>query len=122
VANIQSAGLLGLAFTQARGDLLRVAMSDWIHQPYRAPICPLLTRLLPLVGKAGILGVALSGAGPAVLVVVSGDQSIELASTAILKAISGLEEPELLVCGFELGGASQFFARSRLDSKPRLES
>ena len=52
IANIQSVGLLGLAFAQARGDLLRVAMSDRIHQPYRAAICPLLPRLLPLAGEA----------------------------------------------------------------------
>ena len=64
VANLQSVALLGLAFAQGRGDLLRLAMSDRIHQPYRAPICPLLPLLLPLVGEHGILGVALSGAGP----------------------------------------------------------
>ena len=62
--------MLGLAFAQARGDLLRLAMNDRIHQPYRAPFCPLLPLLLPLVGNNGILGAALSGAGPAVLVVV----------------------------------------------------
>ena len=64
VANIQSVSLLGLAFAQARGDLLRVAMRDHIHQPYRASICPLLGCLLPLAGERGILGAALSGAGP----------------------------------------------------------
>ncbi len=55
VLNIQAAALLGLAFAQGRGDLLRVAMNDRIHQPYRGPICPLLPRLLPLAGKVGIL-------------------------------------------------------------------
>jgi homoserine kinase len=84
-------------------------MSDWIHQPYRAPICPLLSRLLPLVGEHGILGAALSGAGPAVLVVVDGEGKIGSASTAISKAVSGLEEPELRICRFEPSGVSQFF-------------
>ncbi len=106
VTNIQSAGLLGLAFAQARGDLLHVAMSDRIHQPYRAPICPMLSRVLPLTGDHGILGVALSGAGPAVLVVVDSVQSLQAASTAICKTVSDLEEPELQVCRFELNGAS----------------
>jgi len=32
--------------------------------------CPLLPLLLPLAGETGILGVALSGAGPAVLLVI----------------------------------------------------
>ena len=53
VANLQSVSLLGLAFAQARGDLLRVAMNDRIHQPYRAAICPMLPRFLPLAGQAG---------------------------------------------------------------------
>ncbi len=74
VANLQSVAVLGLAFAQARGDLLRLAMKDRIHQPYRAPFCPLLPLLLPLVGKNGILGVALSGAGPAVLVIVEREE------------------------------------------------
>ena len=76
VANIQSAALLGLAFSQARGDLLRIAMQDRIHQPYRASICTLLPRLLPLAGEHGILGAALSGAGPSVLVIVGSEENV----------------------------------------------
>jgi homoserine kinase len=107
VANIQAASLLGLAFGQARGDLLHVAMNDRIHQPYREPICPLLSRILPLAGDHGILGAALSGAGPAVLVVVDGPQNLGSATIALRKAVSGLEEPEFHVCSFELSGAAQ---------------
>jgi homoserine kinase len=67
VANIQRTGLLIAAFALNRGDLLRIAMQDRIHQPYRMEACPLLPLLLPLAGEPGILGVALSGAGPSVL-------------------------------------------------------
>lgn len=105
VANIQAVALLTLAFAQGRGDLLHVAMRDRIHQPYRAPICPLLPRVLPLAGKHGILGAALSGAGPAVLVILDGDRHIEEASTAIREAVDDLLEPELLACRFEIAGA-----------------
>jgi homoserine kinase len=108
VANIQSVAMLGLAFAQARADLLRIAMSDRIHQPYRAPICPLLPRLLPLAGDHGILGGALSGAGPAVLVVIGSEGSLAQASAAILNALEGLPEPELVVCRFLPNAASQF--------------
>ncbi len=101
VANIQAVSMLGLAFAQGRGDLLRSAMNDRIHQPYRAPICPLLSPLLPLAESHGILGVALSGAGPAVLVILDGENSLGPACSAILKAVSGLENPELLICRFE---------------------
>jgi len=70
VANLQRTALLVSAFAQGRGDLLRVAMQDHLHQPYRMEACPLLPLLLPLAGDSGIFGVALSGAGPAVLLVI----------------------------------------------------
>jgi homoserine kinase len=113
VANIQSVALLGLAIAQARGDLLRIAMKDRIHQPFRAPICPFLPRLLPLAGNQGILGVALSGAGPAVLVIVGSEDSLMPASTAIRGALEGLPEPELVVCHLLSAGASQCFEALR---------
>lgn len=68
VANIQNSMLLLAAFSQGRQDLLSVALADRIHQPYRAPLCPLLPALQPLAETKGILGVALSGAGPSVLI------------------------------------------------------
>ena len=110
VANLQSVAMLGLAFAQGRGDLLQSAMSDRIHQPYRADICPQLPRLLPLAGSHGILGVALSGAGPAVLVVTDGEENLEEASAAIRSALEGMSAPELRLCCFESQGASQFIS------------
>ena len=112
VANIQSAALLGLAFAQARGNLLRIAMQDRIHQPYRAPFCPLLPQLLPLAGEHGILGAALSGAGPSVLVIVGRAESVPEASAAIRAALEGVTEPELKLCRFEPVGANHSFEAS----------
>src|SRR5206468_7920704 len=89
IANLQSVSLLGLAFAQGRGDLLRVAMSDRIHQPYRASICPMLPRLLPLAGHEGILGAALSGAGPSVLLVIEAEAAVEPAAQRIRTALAG---------------------------------
>lgn len=107
VANIQSVALLGLAFAQARGDLLRMAMRDRIHQPYRAAICTLLPPLLPLAGEHGILGAALSGAGPSVLVIVDGEANLPQASAAIRAALAGQPAPELKICRFETAGARE---------------
>jgi homoserine kinase len=99
VANLQRSALLTAAFAQGRGDWLEAAMRDKLHQPYRSELCPLLPRLLPLSGGSGVMGVALSGAGPAVLLLVESPQA---ASAPELHArIHTLaEEPvELLVCG-----------------------
>jgi homoserine kinase len=68
VSNVQNSMLLLGAFTQGRHELLATALDDRMHQPYRAPLCPLLPALQEVAGQAGILGVALSGAGPSVLV------------------------------------------------------
>jgi homoserine kinase len=68
VTNVQNSMFLLAAFTQGRPDLLSVALDDRIHQPYRAALCPLLPSLQELKGKDGILGAALSGAGPSVLI------------------------------------------------------
>jgi homoserine kinase len=69
VSNVQNSMLLLAAFVQGRRDLLAAALQDRMHQPYRAPLCPLLPALQTLAADArGILGVALSGAGPSVLI------------------------------------------------------
>jgi len=69
VANIQATALLVAAFAQGRSELLRTAMQDRLHQPYRAKASPLLPLLLPLSENPAVLGVALSGAGPSVLLI-----------------------------------------------------
>jgi homoserine kinase len=109
ITNLQAVSMLGLAFAQGRGDLLRNAMRDRIHQPYRAEMCPLLPRLLPLAGTGGILGVALSGAGPAVLVVIADEQGIESARREILNATGSLPQPKLSVSRFQISGANKSF-------------
>jgi homoserine kinase len=67
VANIQNSMLLLAALFQGNHELLGSALHDRIHQPYRAQLCPLLPALEALSPKDGVLGVALSGAGPSVL-------------------------------------------------------
>ncbi len=107
VANIQAASLLGLAFAQGRGELLRPAMQDRLHQPYRAEMCSLLPPLLPLAGSAGILGVALSGAGPSVLLIVERSEAMEAAREAVCTAVTAHAEVRILATEFDPNGASQ---------------
>lgn len=101
VANLQRVALLTGAFAAGRGDLLVLAMQDSVHQPYRREACPLLDRLLPLAGQRGVLGVALSGAGPAVLVLVAGQDRLLAVRRSIDSAVAGCGPVELLDCGLE---------------------
>lgn len=103
VANLQRVALLVAAFTQGRGDLLRVAMQDRLHQPYRMEACPLLPHLLPLSGEPGVLGVALSGAGPSVLVMASAEAEPARLVARIRAAAS---DPNLEVIETSIGVAA----------------
>jgi len=106
VANIQNAMLLLAAFAQGRHDLLTAALQDRIHQPYRAPLCPLLPCLAQLTGKPGILGSALSGAGPSVLVFLDPHSSAQKTRESIAAhlATNGLRA-ELLLTSITPRGA-----------------
>ena len=68
IFNVQRVSLLVAAFAQGRLDLMATAMQDRMHQSYRRAACPLLEKLLPLADEPEFAGVALSGAGPSVLV------------------------------------------------------
>ena len=103
VANLQSVALLGLAFAQSRGDLLKRAMQDRMHQPYRESICPFLPRLLPLSASAGILGVALSGAGPSVLVIAKEESAIPAVRALIAQALAPMQA-EIITTQFSSAG------------------
>ena len=83
VTNIQNSMLLLSAFVYGRTDLLSSALEDRIHQPYRAPLCPLLPALKELTGESGILAAALSGAGPSVLVFLDPKISLKTARQRI---------------------------------------
>ena len=76
VKNIQNSMLLLAAFVQGRRDLLKAVLDDRIHQPYRAPLCPLLPGLQTLPQSGGFLGAVLSGAGPSVLIFLNGGMNV----------------------------------------------
>lgn len=98
VANLQRVAVLTAAFATGRGELIAEAMRDRLHQPYREKVCPLLPRLLPLSGSEGVLGVALSGAGPAVLVLIDSDKARESVMPRIRKLVDDFEGIEITDC------------------------
>nr|WP_145163055.1 homoserine kinase [Paenibacillus terrae] len=75
VYNVCRASFLVGALASGRMDLIGNAMSDRLHQPYRAPLIPGMIRILEEAGNHGALGVALSGAGPTLLALVDRQQS-----------------------------------------------
>jgi homoserine kinase len=93
IFNVQRASLLVAAFAQGRLDLLKTAMQDRMHQPYRAEACPLLERLLPLMDEPEVAGVALSGAGPSVLVFLAEGTTVLEAETRIQALVGPDVEP-----------------------------
>ena len=98
--------LLLATFAQGRPELLGEALEDRIHQPYRAALCPLLPCLHELRGKDGILGAALSGAGPSVLVFLDPRSSAVKARKAVASRLNGAGlKAELLSTAITLRGA-----------------
>src|SRR5688572_4326648 len=83
IYNTQRSALTIAALITCNKKLLREAMRDRIHQPYRAKLIPGLEEILDL-HVDGLLGVALSGAGPTVFAFVEP----ELART-VGEAIAG---------------------------------
>ena len=67
VHNLQRSGLFVAALAERRYDLLWEAMRDRLHQERRQSLVPGLAEVLALPRMPGLLGMALSGAGPSVL-------------------------------------------------------
>lgn len=67
VFNIQHSALLIAALCTGNTESFSAALQDKLHQPYRATLIPGFSDMLEL-REPGLLGSALSGAGPSVLV------------------------------------------------------
>lgn len=67
VHNLQRSALFVAALEERRYDLLWDAMQDRLHQNARQTLIPGLAEILALPRAPGLLGMALSGAGPSVI-------------------------------------------------------
>jgi homoserine kinase len=67
VFNVQRSALLIAALAAGATWAFPAALEDRLHQPYRAPLVPGLDEITKLRAP-GLLGCALSGAGPSILV------------------------------------------------------
>jgi homoserine kinase len=103
VMNLQCVALLTAAFALGRADLMQLATRDRLHQPYREEICPLLPALLPLAGSHGVISITLSGAGPAVMLLVQ-DGHPQRLREAILQLSGPICPVEILPAGLNHEG------------------
>jgi homoserine kinase len=67
IFNVQRSALLIAALTRGSTDAFPAALEDRLHQPYRYALVPGLEEIVALRAP-GLLGCALSGAGPSILV------------------------------------------------------
>ena len=115
VFNVQNALFLLAGFSQGRSDLLRSALQDRIHEPYRAPLCPLLPALRELAGSEGVAGAVLSGAGPSILLfldpVVKASNSMERVRKHLVQRHL---EAELLITKVAEAGAGASLRRANV--------
>jgi len=72
VHNLQRSALFVAALEERRYDLLWDAMQDRLHQTARQALIPGLAEVLALPRVPGLLGLALSGAGPSVIALATG--------------------------------------------------
>lgn len=76
--NLQRIALLPVALGQSPPDpeLIYLAMQDKLHQPYRQTLIPGLTEIVESMTprtQPSLLGVCLSGAGPTILALATGN-------------------------------------------------
>jgi homoserine kinase len=73
VFNVQRVALMLGGLWAGRPDLLRTAMEDRLHEPYRRRLFPWMPAVAAAAREAGALGCVLSGAGPSLLAPVTDD-------------------------------------------------
>jgi homoserine kinase len=79
VFNVGRSGLLLGALATGEYELLRVAMQDRLHQPYRSHLVPGLEDVIEAALANGAYGACLSGSGPTVLAFAPGELAPEIA-------------------------------------------
>jgi homoserine kinase len=94
--------LLAAAIVTSDAGLLRTAMADELHQPYRLPLLPGSADLIELAYDRGAAGACLSGAGPTILAICDSPTSAH----AVEKAWNGAGLPGMATrLRFDTSGA-----------------
>lgn len=107
IFNLGHLALLTYAMGRGDVDLLASAMQDKLHQPYRIPAIPGAADALSAAIQNGAAAVALSGAGPSLLIVLHNDSERAQVSQAVQSAFktAGLNS-RVFTPAIALSGAS----------------
>jgi homoserine kinase len=97
VANLSSVGLLVGALCAGELHLLRDALQDRLHQPYRAKLLPALYPVIRAAEEAGAYGACLSGSGSAMLAL-SPCNRAEAVGAAMVRAAEAVGVPARSLC------------------------
>jgi homoserine kinase len=102
VYNVAAASTLTLGLATGSWDLIAAGLSDRLHQPHRAHLYPRSAELVANATRYGALGATISGAGPAVLVWCTYEQT-----GAVMERLKGAADgwAQVLRAPFESQGA-----------------
>jgi len=97
IYNLSRTALFAAAMVSGKLELLREAMRDRLHQPYRTAMFPAMPQIIQAAVDAGALGACLSGAGSSILALVSAhDNAVAQAMSAEAQR-HGVEGQSLLL-------------------------
>lgn len=106
VFSLSRAAMLTALLQGGSTGLLKLAMEDRLHQPYRAKLVPGMTEAVAAAVKAGALGACLSGSGPTVLAFTDHHGSTDHVGSALKKAFAAKGvRAETFVLGISSVGA-----------------
>ncbi len=86
VFNLQRVALFISSLQNRKYDLLKVAMEDKLHQPYREKLIPNFYKVIDNAYREGALGVSLSGAGSSIVAI--SNRNFERIGEAMREAFS----------------------------------
>lgn len=104
--------LLGLLHALAVGDeeLLRHCLVDEVHVPFRRRLVPGVDQALNAIADADIAGATISGAGPAIVLLTTSEDTAERGQAAMQQAFDGenMAVEILAVRGCDRGALPEF--------------
>ncbi len=95
--NVSRVSLLVDAFHTEDLDLLKIAMEDKLHQPYRSSLIPGFKEILQKVKELDLVGAAVSGAGPSILILHKKDKLDKIEQLQEILANKGIKSQLLFL-------------------------